>query len=185
MPTPRVAASILAAGALALTGCAAFTNKAATSSSTSTTPSSVEAPRTDAATPAPTPPPSATGVPPTGAVSLAIDDRADLGEIVVDSSGRALYAFSADRPDQPTCYDVCAETFVPLLADGDPASGTGIDVAAAQTVPRRDGGNQVTYKGIPLYRYAGDTGDKVAHGQGLDMFGGQWHVLAKNGTPLA
>ncbi|BBY81235.1 hypothetical protein H7I53_03655 [Mycolicibacterium pulveris] len=185
MPTPRVATSILAVSALALTGCAAFTNKAATSSETSTTQGSAAAPRTEAVTPAPTPPPSTTGVPPTGDVSLAIDDRGDLGEIVVDSSGRALYAFSADRPNQPTCYDTCAETFVPLLADGNPASGTGIDVAAAQTVPRRDGGNQVTYKGIPLYRYAGDSGDKVAHAQGLDMFGGQWHVLAKNGRPLA
>lgn len=182
---PRTAAAMLAVGALVLTGCSAFTNKAATSSATSTTQSPVAAPRTDAVTPAPVPPPSTTGVPPTREVSLAIDDRDDLGEIIVDSTGRALYAFSADQPNEPTCYHACADTWVPLLASGDPAGTIGIDVASVQSVARRDGGDQVTYKGIPLYRYAGDTGDRVANGQGLDMFGGEWHVLTKNGRPLA
>ncbi|MGE2726124.1 COG4315 family predicted lipoprotein [Mycolicibacterium pulveris] len=185
MPKPRTLAAILAVCALALTGCAAFTNKAATSSATSATQAPVAAPRTDAQTPAPVPPPSTTGVPPTREVSLAIDDRDDLGEIIVDSTGRALYAFSADHPNEPTCYDACADTWVPLLAGGDPAGTIGIDVASVESVPRRDGGEQVTYKQIPLYRYAGDNNDRVANGQGLDMFGGEWHVLTKNGQPLA
>jgi predicted lipoprotein with Yx(FWY)xxD motif len=185
MSKPRTAASMLALSALLLTGCSAFTNKAATSSATSTTQSALAAPRTDAVTPAPVPPPATTGVLPTREVSLTIDDRGDLGEIIVDSTGHALYAFSADQPDEPTCYDACADTWLPLLASGAPAGTIGIDVASVHSVPRSDGGNQVTYKGTPLYRYAGDTGDRVANGQGLDMFGGEWHVLRKDGRPLA
>ena len=142
-------------------------------------------PRTDASTAAPNPPPSTNAKPPIGDVSLGIDDRGDLGRIVVDGTGRTLYAFSKDTPNQPTCYDACADTWIPLLAEGDLASGIGIEVAAATTVARHDGGNQVTYKGIPLYQYAGDKADRDANGQGLVMFGGEWHVLTKDGQPLA
>jgi predicted lipoprotein with Yx(FWY)xxD motif len=176
---------MLAAGALTLTSCSAFANQAAVNSASSSTATSVTSPRTEASTPAPNPPPSTDEIPPTGEVSLEIDDRGDLGEIVVDGAGRAVYAYSVDPANEPTCYDVCADTWLPVLAKTNAASGTGIDVAAAGTVARRDGGNQLTYKGIPLYHYAGDKTDKDANGQGLDMFGGEWHVLTKDGRPLA
>jgi predicted lipoprotein with Yx(FWY)xxD motif len=42
----------------------------------------------------------------------------------------------------------------------------------------------VTYKGFPLYQYAVDKVDRDANGLGLDMFGGEWHVLTKDGQPL-
>jgi predicted lipoprotein with Yx(FWY)xxD motif len=178
------AASIVVTGVAALSGCAAVENKQTSSSATSSTETSV-IPRTEALTPEPVPPPSTDEIPPVGDVSLGIDERGDLGAIVVDGTGRTLYAFSRDSANQPTCYDACAQTWLPLLADGKPGSGIGIDVAAATTVARRDGGQQVTYKGIPLYQYAGDEVDRDANGQGLDMFGGEWHVLTKEGRPLA
>jgi len=169
----------------ALTGCAAFANQAANSSSTAdATKTPVTAPRTEA-TASPNPIPSTDRIPPTGDVSLEIDDRGDLGEIIVDGSGRALYAFTADPLNDPTCYDICADTWLPLLSKGNPAGGIGIETAAATTAPRRDGSNQVTYQGHPLYHYAGDKSDKDAGGQGLDLFGGEWHVLTKDGQPLA
>ena len=178
-------ASILAVSVFASTACSAIENKETNSSDGPSTQSPVTAPRTEALTAAPNPPPSTNVIPPIGDVSLAIDDRGDLGETLVDGTGRTVYAFSLDAANEPTCYDACAGTWLPLLAKGDPAGGTGIDVAAARTVPRRDGGNQVTYKGIPLYQYAGDKTDRDANGQGLDMFGGEWHVLTKDGVPLA
>lgn len=170
---------------VAVTACSAFAYKATESSTTSPTKSPVTSPRTDASTAPPNPPPSTNQKPPTGEVSLTVDDRGDLGEIVVDAAGRTVYAFSNDPVNATTCFDSCAETWLPLLAKGHPASGVGIDVAAANTIARRDGGNQVTYKGSPLYLYAGDKVDREANGQGLDMFGGEWHVLTKDGRPLA
>ncbi len=83
----------------------------------------------------------------------------------------ARYAFSTDSLNDPTCYDVCAATWLPLLSEGKPTGGIG--------------GNQVTYKGIPLYLYAGDKIYGDANGLGLDIFGGEWHVLTKDGRPLA
>ncbi|KUI48039.1 hypothetical protein AU198_04860 [Mycobacterium sp. GA-1199] len=191
MPTPRsvfACASTLVFGVVALSGCAALENKETNSTSTAATTGTrtpLAAPRTEAKTPAPNPPPSIERKPPIGDVSLGIDDRGDLGEIIVDSTGRTLYVFSEDSPNEPTCYGECAYTWLPLLADADPAGGIGIDVAAAKIVPRRDEGEQVTYRGHPLYRYAGDQTDRDAHGQGLDMFGGEWHALTKFGEPLA
>jgi predicted lipoprotein with Yx(FWY)xxD motif len=178
-PLPLILVSVAA-----LTACSAFANQAATESTVGETASTVATPRTEA-TATPTPIPSTDRIPPIGDVSLEIDDRGDLGQIIVDGAGRAVYAFTTDPPNDPTCYDVCADTWLPVLAKGSPAGGVGIDTAAADTTPRRDGSNQVTYKGHPLYHYAGDKTDRDARGQGLDLFGGEWHVLAKDGQPLA
>jgi predicted lipoprotein with Yx(FWY)xxD motif len=167
----------------ALTGCSAFANQSA-SESTEATQAPVTAPRTEA-TATPNPIPVSDQIPPIGDVSLETDDRGDLGEILTDGTGRAVYAFTTDPLNDPTCYDVCADTWLPVLAKGSPAGGVGIDVASAGIIPRRDGGNQVTYKGHPLYHFAGDKDDKDAGGQGLDLFGGEWHVLTKDGQPLA
>jgi predicted lipoprotein with Yx(FWY)xxD motif len=179
-PLPLVMVSVAA-----LTACSAFANQAATESSTADeTPSTVASPRTEA-TATPTPIPSTDRIPPIGDVALEIDDRGDLGQIIVDGSGRAVYAFTRDPMNEPTCYGACADTWLPLLGKGAPTGGIGIEVAAAGITPRRGGGDQVTYQGHPLYHYAGDKGDQGANGQGLDLFGGEWHVLAKDGQPLA
>lgn len=174
-------------GALALTGCSAFANKEAREAASQATQSetTVANPRTDAATPAPIPPPADDSLLPVGPVSFALKEKGDLGTILVDGTGYTVYAFDREPENQPVCYDVCAQTWKPVLAEGDPAGGIGIDVASARTVPRSDGTQQATYRGHPLYHYAGDTGDKDASGQGLDMFGGEWHVLTRDGQPLA
>lgn len=167
----------------ALTGCAAFANNASSTSTTATTTTTGPL-KTDAST-TPSPVPSNDRIPPVGEVALGIDDRDKLGEIIVDASGRTLYVFSKDSRNTPTCYDACADTWLPVLAKGDPAGAIGINVAAADTAVRRDGGHQATYRGQPLYRYAGDKINTDAKGQGLELFGGQWHVLTKDGVPLA
>lgn len=169
----------------ALAGCSAFANQAATSSLTAdASKAPATSPRTEA-TASPNPVPSTDQIPPVGDVSLELDDRGDLGTIIVDGSGRTVYAFTTDPLNDPTCYDTCADTWLPVLAKGDPAGGVGIDASAAGVAPRRDGAKQATYKGHPLYHYAGDKDDRDAGGQGLDLFGGEWHVLTKDGQPLA
>lgn len=95
---------------------------------------------------------------PVGPVSFALKEKGDLGTILVDVTGYTVYAFDREPDDQP---------------------------ASARTVARRDGAQQATYKGHPLYLYAGDRNDKDANGQGLNLFGGEWHVLTKDGQPLA
>jgi predicted lipoprotein with Yx(FWY)xxD motif len=170
--------------AVALSGCAAVESKETKSSTGTATDTSV-VPRTDATTPAPNPPPTATALQPIGDASLEIHDRGDLGEILVDGSKRTLYAFSKDGKNDPTCYDSCALTYMPLLSKSNPAGGIGIDDASTGIVERRDGRKQATYKGIPLYLYAGDEIDSDAKGHGFELFGGEWTVLTKDGQPLS
>jgi hypothetical protein len=45
---------------------------------------------------------------------------------------------------------------------------------------RSNGMLQVTYAGMPLYRFAGDRAKGEANGEGLHSFGGTWHVLTSS-----
>jgi hypothetical protein len=53
------------------------------------------------------------------------------------------------------------------------------------TLIKRSGGqNQVTYKGHPLYYYAGDKSAGQTNGQGLNFFGAPWFVLSPAGSKV-
>jgi len=78
----------------------------------------------DTSTPAPAATESPTGQEsPTGEESPLADAatvqlaESDLGSILVDADGMTLYLFEADTDGTSTCYDDCAETWPPLVAD--------------------------------------------------------------------
>lgn len=96
----------------------------------------------------------------------------DLGEIVVDGDGNALYLFTPDAQGESTCYDGCADAWPPLI--GEATAGTGLDAGLFGSVARDDGSAQVTYNGWPLYYFAGDTSDGDTNGQGVNDV---WFVL--------
>jgi predicted lipoprotein with Yx(FWY)xxD motif len=52
-------------------------------------------------------------------------------------------------------------------------------------VRRANGILQVTLRGMPLYRFSGDTAKGQANGQGIKSFGGAWHAVtaASSSTP--
>ena len=54
--------------------------------------------------------------------------------------------------------------------------------AAAE--PAGMGGQVVTYAGWPLYTYAGDITPGEANGQGLNLNGDSWFVVAPSGKAL-
>ena len=104
----------------------------------------------------------------------------ELGEILV-SNGMTLYLFTPDDAGAPTCYDQCAQTWPPLVASGDVTTGAGLDEALLGTVPRDDGGEQVTVNGWPLYFFANDAEPGDTNGQGI---GDNWWVVAPDGEPI-
>jgi predicted lipoprotein with Yx(FWY)xxD motif len=144
---------------------------------------------------------TATSVPPTGTerggaydtpgaaeTTAASQDQAtvevidsDLGQILA-SGGRTLYLFMPDNAGSPTCYDDCAATWPPLLADGEVAVDEGLDGSLFATAPRDDGGEQVTVDGWPLYFFASDAtpGDHNGHG-----VGGVWFAVGPDGVPIS
>lgn len=107
-----------------------------------------------------------------------------LGKILVDSKGRALYLFVADRSTKSTCYGACAGAWPPLTTTGKPVAGTGVSASLLGTTKRTGGTTEVTYAGHPLYYYAGDTGPGQTTGQGLPQFGAPWWVVGADGKAI-
>ena len=107
-----------------------------------------------------------------------------LGKIVVDSRGRSLYLFEADHKGKSACYGACAKAWPPVLVTGKPKAGPGARAALLGVLMRKDGKEQATYRGHPLYRFFKDTKSGQVKGQGLDFFGGEWYVLTPAGIKL-
>jgi predicted lipoprotein with Yx(FWY)xxD motif len=167
----RRAAALLAAAALgigALAGCGGG------SSSSSTT--ATEAGKTTSALPKPKPPPPNAEE---GTVFVSLGSAAGLGEVLVNSEGRTLYAFSGE-----TCEGACAKAWLPLLDEsGEPQPSNGTAAARLGTTERPDGTTQVTYGGHPLYSFGGDKAPGEANGDGESAFGGTWTALKGDGEP--
>ena len=121
-------------------------------------------------------PPAATASP-AGGLMIQLAQGA-LGDFLADGTGRTLYAFTADGSGTSACYGDCAASWPPLTADAAPSLGQGLDAEDFGTIARTDGTKQVTFYGIPLYFFAGDTAAGDTKGQGL---GGKWYVVDKDG----
>lgn len=105
----------------------------------------------------------------------------DLGDVLVDAEGMTLYIFdNDDGAGVSTCDGQCAESWPPLLVDGEP-TGAGVEADLLGTTARDGGGRQVTYDGWPLYRWSGDAEPGDTNGQG---FGGVWWAFGAGGEPL-
>ncbi|MCH8109322.1 MAG: DUF11 domain-containing protein [Chloroflexi bacterium] len=113
--------------------------------------------------------------------AVNVAEQADLGEILVDHSGRSLYLFTDDEADTSSCTGGCALTWPPLLTVGDPAAGDGASADLLRTTTRDDGSVQVTYNGAPLYFFSGD--DKPGDANGQDV-GNVWFVVSVHVGPI-
>jgi predicted lipoprotein with Yx(FWY)xxD motif len=103
------------------------------------------------------------------------------GDVLVDADGMTLYVFDPDEQGPSTCDGDCAASWPPLVVDGDPGAGAGVDAALVGTVDRDDGTVQVTYDGWPLYRWVADGTPGDATGQGVQDV---WWVVSPDGTVL-
>lgn len=69
-----------------------------------------------------------------------------------------VYSSSADSGNRSACRAACAAVYwPPVLTDGRPQAGPGVDQNAVGTMVRPDGTHQVTYDGKPLYLFSGDA----------------------------
>lgn len=107
-----------------------------------------------------------------------------LGKILVDSAGRTLYLFEADKGTMSACNGACAAAWPPLKTAGKPIAGPGISAAKLGTTKRSDGSTEVTYNGHPLYTFVSDTAPGQTTGEGTDGFGAGWYVLSAAGTKI-
>lgn len=170
MTRPLTLATAATAAIALLAGCGS-------SSSSSTTAAS-----TAAATP--TQGTSAAAAP--AGQGLTVQTKQDkLGTVLAAGPKKlTVYLFEADKGASSTCSGACAKVWPPVLTKGVTGVTGGAVSSDLASIRRSDGGEQVTYKGHPLYYYAkdGDAGD--AYGQGLTQFGAAWYVLKPSGEKI-
>jgi len=105
--------------------------------------------------------------------ALAADPPKMAKGLLVDGAGRTLYTFEPDRDGRSTCNGACAVAWPPVLATAETQWRTDLSI-----VVRDDGTDQWAFKGMPLYRFAGDAKPGDVNG---DELGGAWHAV--RGTP--
>lgn len=122
---------------------------------------------------------------PTSPATIAVRSDAKLGEHLVDAGGRSLYLFEQDKGSSSTCYGDCAKYWPPLLTNGAPQAGAGVNASFLGTTRRNDGSTEVTYGGHPLYYVITDRGPGDATGQAVDNFGAPWYVVGPDGNKIS
>ena len=161
----RWAPAVLAIPALLLAACGSSTSPSsasAGSASAMSTPSSMSSGMSSSS----------------GMMSTAtlIKVKTSIGPVLADAKGFTLYWYSKDTRMASSCTGGCATAWPPVT--GKPMAGMGVRLTGKfGTITRAGGILQATYKGHPLYTYAGDTAPGQVKGNGL---GGVWHALRVN-----
>ena len=164
-------AALAVAAALVLAACG--------SSSSSSSSGSGSTPSYGAAKPSTSNTPNSSG-----AASVVSTKTSSLGTFLVDSNGRALYLWDADKASMSTCTGACAQAWPPLTTTGTPKASGAVKASLLGTTKRSDGSREVTYAGHPLYTFAGDTQAGQTNGQGSNGFGAPWWVVTPAGKAL-
>lgn len=99
--------------------------------------------------------------------------KTGVGPVLADAKGLTLYWYSKDTRMSSACTGSCATAWPPLTGKPEAAMGVRL-VGKFGAITRANGMLQATYKGHPLYLYAGDMAPGQTKGNGL---GGVWHVL--------
>ena len=107
--------------------------------------------------------------------------NATLGKtILTTAKGRTLYSLSAETGGRFICTGACLSTWRPLLV---PAGVKPKGPVKLSTIERPDGRTQVTYRGRPLYSFAGDSRAGDVSGEGIKDVG-TWHAaVTANALP--
>jgi predicted lipoprotein with Yx(FWY)xxD motif len=115
-----------------------------------------------------------------GAPSVVnVGQSAALGSFLVDGKGMTLYIYTMDTTNTSTCYDACAAVWPPLLTDGTPTAGSGVNASMLGITTRTDGSSQVTYNGHPVYFFANDKAPGDTNGEGVQNV---WYVITPQGN---
>ena len=91
------------------------------------------------------------------------------GIVLTGPNGMTLYTHAGDTPTTSSCTGSCATAWPPLETKGQPTAQANV-TGPLGTLTRPDGATQVTYRGLPLYYWQGDTKAGDVTGQGIDGF---------------
>jgi uncharacterized surface protein with fasciclin (FAS1) repeats len=109
---------------------------------------------------------------------VQLTESADYGSILTDNDGNTLYFFTKDADGNSLCTDGCLNNW-PVFYAGYISVGEGLDISDFASIDRGDGTMQTTYKGWPLYYFAGDNASGETNGEGA---GNKWYVAKPDYT---
>src|SRR6185436_476543 len=105
----------------------------------------------------------------TTAAIVGSESSPSFGMVLTGPNGMTLYTHAGDSATSSTCTGACATTWPPLETKGQPTARVGV-TGQLGTLTRPDGATQVTYRGLPLYYWQGDTKAGDTTGNGLEGF---------------
>lgn len=153
------------------------TSTATAEATTTTTEATASASATEAPTETAAATEAATESPAAGSgTTISVATEGDLAPYLVGPEGLTLYMFTNDADGVSNCSGQCATNWPPLVvADGEEPTASEDAPGELGVIEREDGlGRQVTYNGMPLYYWVGDTAPGQTSGHEV---GGVWFVV--------
>jgi predicted lipoprotein with Yx(FWY)xxD motif len=93
--------------------------------------------------------------------------------VLTNTKGLTLYTLVGETNGKFICTGACLKAWPPLLvAAGTKPTGP----VKLSTIKRPEGKTQVTFKGMPVYTFSGDSKKGEANGEGLKDVG-VWHAV--------
>ena len=118
-------------------------------------------------------------------ITIKTASVAGLGTVLVDGAGRTLYTLTSETTGKITCTTAngCTDYWLQMDSkSGQHHETRGSARASMIGSEKGTGGTRVlTYHGLPLYTYVGDTAAGQATGQGPKSFGGTWYAVSASG----
>lgn len=99
--------------------------------------------------------------------------------VLTNAKGFTVYTFAKDTAGRSNCSGSCITYWPPVKGPVTAMAGV---KGTFSTITRADGTMQETWNGHPLYTYVGDTAPGQDKGNGLNLSGGVWNVVAISGT---
>ena len=93
--------------------------------------------------------------------------------VLTNTKGLTLYSLSVEKNGKFICTGSCTSTWIPLVVA---AGTTRKGPVKLGTIKRPEGKIQVTFKGMPVYTFDGDSRKGEANGEGIKDVG-TWHAV--------
>jgi predicted lipoprotein with Yx(FWY)xxD motif len=121
-----------------------------------------------------------------GSETVSVDSLGNVGDVLVDSSGAALYTPDQEANGMVECASSeCTAIWKPVTASGGNPRGPSDLQGELGTVKRPDGDTQVTFDGKPLYSFTQEGPGEVTGDGFKDTFDDAnftWHVVTPTGA---
>jgi predicted lipoprotein with Yx(FWY)xxD motif len=119
-----------------------------------------------------------------GGEAVGVKSVDGVGDVLVDSSGKALYASDVETGGKVRCVDACESFWKPLTVASATPTAASATVGRLAVIRRPDGTRQVAIAGMPLYTFADDSAGQIKGIGFEDDFNGRhftWNAVLAGG----